>query len=170
MLCIYDKISIDTDGKIVMNVNDHSLLVDEGFFVSLFQLPSEGISSIFSVFASDMEDILLWFSTSMFDVKRSAAKKYFKQEYHFLADVMAKALIAKDCTFAAMTTAIMNVMKIKWSSFLFNTLKIMVHHSKQSFGFSIQLRKLLEDSDISLNEATSFHRYSECQKHCGFNA
>lgn len=33
---IYEKSSIDAEGKIVMNVNEHSLLVDEGLFSSLF--------------------------------------------------------------------------------------------------------------------------------------
>lgn len=64
LLSIYEKSFVDAEGKIVMNVNDHSLLVDEGFFASLFQLPSDGISSFSGISSDDMEKMQLKFFVS----------------------------------------------------------------------------------------------------------
>lgn len=87
-------------------------------------------------------------------------------EYQLLADVVAKSLIVKASVFAALTvekfqvmTVIIKSMKINCSSILFNTLKNMVQHSKQSFDFAIRLSKLLEDLGIPLNAATPLHKY-----------
>lgn len=58
LLSIYGSSSIDSDGKIFMKINDMSLSVDESFFASLFQLPTEGLISFSSIISEDMEDIL----------------------------------------------------------------------------------------------------------------
>lgn len=93
-------------------------------------------------------------------------------EYQLLEDVVAKCLIAKADFFVALTigkfqmmTTIMKIMKIKWSFILFITLKNMVQHSKQSFGFSIPLSKIIEDSGIPFNTATSLHKYRILNAH-----
>lgn len=90
-----------------------------------------------------------------------------------LTDVMAKSLIAKAGSFAPLTvekfqviTAIMIGMNINWSFILFNTLKNMVQHSKKSFGFAIELSKILEDSRIPLNATTSLHKYRMLNVQC----
>lgn len=138
LLCNYEKSSVDANGKIPMNVNDHSLIVDKCIFVSVFQLPTEDILRFYSSSANDMEEMILLFSSSMTAVKNFAAKKDLKLEYQLLPDVVLKALISNAGSFTAITmekfqvmTTIMKSMKINWSSFQFNTLKYMMQHSKK---------------------------------------
>lgn len=57
-----------------MNVNDNSLLIDEGFFASLFQLPSKGISG-FLVSSADIEDMQQKNFSSKTTIKLSDDKK-----------------------------------------------------------------------------------------------
>lgn len=39
MLCIYENNTVSDEGKILMSIHDNTLLVDEEFFASLFQIP-----------------------------------------------------------------------------------------------------------------------------------
>lgn len=50
-------------------------------------------------------------------------------------------------------------MKINWFFILFNILKNMVQHMKQSLGYAIQLSKLFEDFGIPLNAPPTLHKY-----------
>lgn len=66
LLCIYENISIFEDRKILMTIHDHILVVS-----SLFQLPSEEISSFSEFSALGVEEMQVKFSTSEKLVKLS---------------------------------------------------------------------------------------------------
>ncbi|XP_073066007.1 uncharacterized protein [Primulina eburnea] len=78
-------------------------------------------------------------------------KKELKHEVQLLADIVAKGLLAKAGSFAALTlekfqaiTVIMAGRRLNWQHLIFNILKNMFSSTKQSKGFAIQLSYLMK--------------------------
>lgn len=73
-----------------MAVGEHQLLIDQGFFSALFQLPSEGMTDFFEVPQHLVDEMKTKFHASSEPIKSSRKKKKIKIEYKLLEDVVAK--------------------------------------------------------------------------------
>lgn len=100
--CIYENSTVNDEGKIMMSVHDHTMLLDEDFIASLIHLPSEGISSFSDISNLDIEEMQVKFSASRKSVKISDAKRELKYDYHLLDDIAAKGILTKFGSFAAL--------------------------------------------------------------------
>lgn len=165
LLNIYGNSHINDEGAVAMRIGEFDISLDEGSFAALFSLPTEGIINFTNILSTDVDDILTVSSATSIPMKPSGARKEMKVEYQLFVDIVAKSLLAKAGSFAAMTlekfqimTAIIKGIPINWSAVLFHIFKNMVSNTKQSFGFAIQMSKFLEDSGLPLNGSHSLHK------------
>lgn len=155
----YGRGTITKDGYIFMPIEENNLLIDQGFFTSLFQLLFKGISAFFEVSQEAFEEMQLKFSSSSEAIKTTESKKAMKLEFKLLTDVVAKYVLEKAGSFAAIIgekflviTSITTGKNINWSAILFQTLKAVILSDRQSVGFPIPLSRLFEDARIPLSE------------------
>ncbi|KZV42849.1 hypothetical protein F511_13602 [Dorcoceras hygrometricum] len=126
--------------------------ISEVQFAGIFDLPTEGLTSVNDLPANLINEGRRAFSEIGELIKPSCKKKEMKIVFRLLNDILAKAITAKAGSFDAVTqerfllmAAIHCGIKIKWSRFLFDILKEMVTpSSKQARGFAVQLSLLLE--------------------------
>ncbi|KZV58383.1 hypothetical protein F511_15506 [Dorcoceras hygrometricum] len=145
--------ALESSGNTVVSaVKGVTVKISEEPFAGIFDLPTEGLTSVSDLPANLINQAMKAFSESGVLIKTSCKKKDMKMEFRLLNDILAKHITAKAGSFDAVTherfllmMAIHCGIKINWSRFLSDILKEMVTpSSKQARGFAVQLSILLE--------------------------
>lgn len=146
LIFAFDHSYVSADGKILLDISGHSVTVDEEYFSNMFKMQKEGISSFTDVSYIEIEEMQVLFSATGNAFKISEQKRDLKFDYQVLANIVAKGILSKACSFAFVTlekfqviTAIVKGVKVNWSSILLGIFKNMFQSYKQSKGFNVQL-------------------------------
>ncbi|KZV24640.1 hypothetical protein F511_27251 [Dorcoceras hygrometricum] len=139
--------------------------ITEEQFAGVFELPTEGLTSMDDVPKDLIKEARRAFSVSGELIKTSCKKKEMKVEFRLLNDIMAKTVTAKAGSFDAVTherfllmAAIHGGIKINWSKFFFDILKAMVTKSSNlAKWFAAQICVLLKGAtDLTFGESKTF--------------
>ncbi|KZV24469.1 hypothetical protein F511_19100 [Dorcoceras hygrometricum] len=159
-------LSISDEGMVVVSaVSGKFFEIEEDRFVGMFNLPTEGLTSMEEVPKDLIFDAKSAFSAGGEQVKTSCKKREMKKEFRLMNDILAKTVTIKVGSFDAvtherfiLTTAIHLGLKINWSKLLFNILKDMgTPAMNQAKGFAPQICALLKGApDLTLGECKTF--------------
>ncbi|KZV49967.1 hypothetical protein F511_40305 [Dorcoceras hygrometricum] len=131
--------SIVRGNSVISSVQGLFVEFSEEKFVGVFDLPTEGLTSMNELPTDLINEGRRAFSASGDVIKTSSKNKEMKIEFRLMNYILAKTVIAKAGSFDAVTherfllmAAIHGGIKINWRKFLFEILKVMVlpHRSK----------------------------------------
>ncbi|KZV55919.1 hypothetical protein F511_24813 [Dorcoceras hygrometricum] len=153
------------ENAVISSVQGTFIEISEEQFAGVFELPSEGLTSVDELPKDLIKEARKAFFASDEPIKTSCKKKEMKVEFRLLNDILEKTVMAKAGSFDAITherfllmTAIHGGIKINWSRFMFDILKDMVTpSSNQAQGFAVQIYVLLKGApDLTLGESKPF--------------
>ncbi|KZV51360.1 hypothetical protein F511_14144 [Dorcoceras hygrometricum] len=151
------------DNDITGAISGKYFTITPSLFAGVFELPTEGISNFSDVPKNQVCDARCIFSLSGTHVYTHGKKKFLKNEYRLLNDILAKSITVKACSFDAVTNESFQMMtvihfglKVNWGKVFFSVLKEMVDRSvKKAKGFGAQISVLLNsDPVLSMGNAT----------------